>query len=168
MNASLALRPKSLIWRGAFSLRTAMLALALTVGLAPVQANAGDRFFGHGGFVPSLGRGLGWGLGIGIGAAIINDSFGYRPPVVYSPTVVYPAPQQPVYYFVQPAPQTVVVAAPAPAPASVAAAPAAPAPAPVAMGTGKSGRLVYDSNAKPVGVIVTGADGKQEFVPLGQ
>jgi hypothetical protein len=30
----------------------------------------------------------------------------------------------------------------------------------------KTGKIVYDSNGKPIGVIVVDADGKQEFVPL--
>jgi hypothetical protein len=59
-----------------------------------------------------------------------------------------------------------VVYAPAPA-AAAPATPAAPS-APVTSAVGKTGRIVYDSNSKPVGVIVSNADGSQEFVPLTQ
>ena len=30
----------------------------------------------------------------------------------------------------------------------------------------KTGKIMYDSNGKPVGVMVVDPDGKQEFVPI--
>ncbi len=47
-------------------------------------------------------------------------------------------------------------------------APAAPPPAApqVAVAPGKNGKIVYDADKKPIGVIVLDSDGKQEFVPL--
>jgi hypothetical protein len=82
--------------------------------------------------------------------------------------VVYTEVMPPTYYYVpQPAPQTVVVYAP-PAPPAPVAAPVAPTPVTITSGTGKSGRILYDSNGKPVGVVVIDAEGKQEFVPLAQ
>ncbi|HTB63881.1 MAG TPA: hypothetical protein VK737_09850 [Opitutales bacterium] len=165
MNTSTIALPTSRRLRPGFSMGALLLALVLLAGLMPTTAHA-QRFGGRG-FGPSFGRGLGWGLGVGIGSALIYDAFG-GPNYIYSPPVVYTSP--PVVYYSQPAPQTVVVyspPAPAAAPALVAA-PIASAPATITSGTGKSGRILYDSNGKPVGVVVVDAEGKQEFVPLAQ
>ena len=95
--------------------------------------------------------------------------------VVLNECVVVPPVQQVIVYnqvpmVTTPAP-TVVMTTPAPAPAPVAA-PATPAPEPAPAAntsipmSSKTGKIVYDSNAKPVGVIILDADGKQEFVPI--
>jgi hypothetical protein len=112
---------------------------------------------------------LGFGLGL-LGGLAFNNVYAGYPYVVNTYTV-----PPPVYYYPQTVPQYVVVnTAPAPsvvyAPAPAAAAPATPAApsAPVTSAVGKTGRIVYDSNSKPVGVIVSNADGSQEFVPLTQ
>jgi hypothetical protein len=125
----------------------------------PVEAQAHRGFGG-----PRFGVGLGIGFGLGVlGGLAVGNAYAASPMYVYSDP-------PPVYYY-QPAPQYVYVPAP-PVPVVVAAppAPAAPAasPAPVALAAGKTGRIVYDSNGKPVGVIVSNADGSQEFVPLTQ
>jgi hypothetical protein len=31
---------------------------------------------------------------------------------------------------------------------------------------GKKGKLVYDANSQPIGVIILDSEGKQEFVPI--
>jgi hypothetical protein len=77
---------------------------------------------------------------------------------------------------VPPVQQMVMAQPTTPAPAVVMTAPAmsspapAPAPAPAVSSStpmsSKTGKIVYDSNGKPIGVIVVDADGKQEFVPL--
>jgi hypothetical protein len=74
---------------------------------------------------------------------------------------------------VPPVQQMVMVQPTTPAPTVVMAAPAtttAPAPAPAVSSatpmSSKTGKIMYDSNGKPVGVMVTDPDGKQEFVPI--
>ncbi len=76
---------------------------------------------------------------------------------------------------VPPVQQMVMVQPATPAPTVMMAAPAntvapAPAPAPTASSStpmsSKTGKIMYDSNGKPVGVMVTDPDGKQEFVPI--
>ncbi len=92
--------------------------------------------------------------------------------VVLNECIVVPPVQQVVLPVVAtvPVPATVaptIVSAPAPAPA-----PAAPVAAAPSTGTSsipmssKVGKIVYDSNQKPIGVIILDADGQQEFVPL--
>ncbi len=77
--------------------------------------------------------------------------------------VVPPQPQIIVPTVTTPAPQVVVAATPAPAPAATAAQPSTSS---VPMSSTKSGKIVYDSNGKPIGVIVVESNGQQEFVPI--
>jgi hypothetical protein len=84
--------------------------------------------------------------------------------VVLNQCVVVPPVQQVVMLQpTTPAPAVMMVppvtsAAPAPTPA-----PAANTSIPM---SSKTGKIVYDANAKPIGVIIIDADGKQEFVPI--
>ncbi len=158
-----------------FSIRASFLlaATVLFAGLAPATAHAQGHGFGGRGFGGGIGRGFVGGLGFGIGLGISRDLFDpyvvYAPPsgyVVYSGPTYYVPPPSPQYVVVAPAPVTpapTVVYSPSAAP-TPAAAPVAPAPA----ANGKTGRIVYDSNGKPVGFILQNPDGKQEFVPLTQ
>jgi hypothetical protein len=148
-----------------------LAAVVLLAGMLPTPLEAQRRDFGRGFGGPRIGLGLGFGLGLGLLGGLAIDHAYAAPVYVYQDA-------PPVYYYPQPAPQYIYVTTPPPAPPAPvvvaapapAAAPAAPAGsyAPVALTPGKSGRIVYDSNGKPVGVIVASADGTQEFVPLAQ
>ena len=145
--------------------------VVLLAGVLPTPLEAqGRRDFGHGGG-PRFGVGFGWGIGLGLlGGLAVSNVYGGNQYVYAAPPPVYYYPQvAPQYVVVNPAP-TVVYSTPAPsspAPAPTLAAALAPV-APTTVVAGKSGRVVYDSNAKPVGVIIVNADGSQEFVPLTQ
>jgi hypothetical protein len=159
-----------------------LAALVLFAGVlpTPVEAQVRRGFVGRGFGGPRLGIGLGLGFGLGlVGGLAYSNVYGVDQNVyVYTPAppVYYYAPQvTPQYVVVQSAPavqQTApVVPTPAtPAPAVAQTAPVAPSTAAAAASTpivpGKTGRIVYDSNAKPIGVIILNADGTQEFIPL--
>jgi len=89
--------------------------------------------------------------------------------VVLGECVVVPPQQQIIMPTLISPPPTIVVTSPAPAPtpaAPTAPTPAQPSTSSVPMSSTKSGKIVYDSNGKPIGVIVTEGNGQQEFVPL--
>ncbi len=87
--------------------------------------------------------------------------------VVLGQCIVVPPVQQ-VIVPVPTTPAPTMVTTPAPAPTVVST--PAPAPAPTVSSSmamsSKTGKVVYDSNGKPIGVIVVDPEGKQEFVPL--
>jgi hypothetical protein len=163
-----------------FTFRRATAMIAVTVlfaGIIPAPVHAaGPVFGGRGvgpvrgfgparGFGTGVGIGLGYGLGFGIGASLAYPySYGvpyyyYDQPVIYSdvPSTVY---------YVQPSAPTVVVTPPAPAPVAPVAPVASTGPA--APAKAKTGQIVYDGNAKPIGVLVSKSDGSTEYVPLAQ
>lgn len=92
---------------------------------------------------------------------------------ILNEVIVVPPVQQVVVQQVNPAP-TVIVAPPAATTPSVVTAPATPAEPAAAEGSSslplssKIGKIVYDGNHQPIGVIVLDSDGQQEFVPLTQ
>ena len=160
-------------WFAGFRASVVLAAVVLFAGLAPTTAHAQAHGFGGRGVGIGFGRGLVGGLGFGIGLGLTRELF--SPYSFYDRAPGYVVYSTPVYYAPQPYPPVVVYApAPAaPAPAIVYNPPAQPAPtsapaAPVSIATGKTGRIVYDSNGKPVGIILLNPDGKQEFVPVVQ
>jgi len=158
----------SLPFRGArrwFS--SAVIAVALIAAAVPATAQAQGRFGGGRSFGSSVSRGFGWGLGVGIGRALVyNTVYSSYPNYIYTP--VYSTAASPTFYYVtQPAqPQTVVYNTTAPAPVASAPAPAAIAAPPAP--TTQASKVLYDANAKPIGVLLLKSDGTQEFVPLAQ
>jgi len=95
--------------------------------------------------------------------------------IVLNQCLVVPPVQQVVVPAATPAPQAVYVATPpvtavtTAAPATTVAAPpvvAAPAETASVPMSSKTGKIQYDANGKPSGVIVQDADGKFEYVPI--
>lgn len=130
-----------------------LLLAVLGLKATPAYAGGGRDFLGGRGFL----GGVAFGVGVSLGRSLF-----YSPPRYYvQPNyVVYQNPS-PIYYVPPSTPQNVTVVATPP--------PAAPVTQPTSVPVSTRGRLskiLYDADAKPVGVLVLNNDGSQEFIPL--
>ncbi len=163
-----------------------MVVVAMAGGVAtPLNAAAGGRGGGgggrggasrggaardgfRGGYGPGLrvggnwgwGPGWGWGLGLGFAGGLI---YSYLYPPYWYDYSIWP----PYEYSYVPDVSTQYVVVPPAVPLPSTPAPAVSAPT-TTVTTGTTGRLLYDAQGNPIGVLLVHPDGTQEFVPVSR